>query len=127
GYQNKYGEDIMPSDRHVKAEMLYNKYNIFENLFGLYLLLGVFLFLFVILEIFYQRKWIYNMITLGKWLTFLLVIIHTVGLAARWYISGHAPWSDAYESMVFVAWATAISGLIFSNKSNLTLASTAFV
>lgn len=45
----------------------------------------------------------------------------------RWYISGHAPWSDAYESMIYVAWATMFFGLAFGRKSDLTLASTAFV
>ena len=45
----------------------------------------------------------------------------------RWFISGHAPWSDAYESMIYVAWATMGIGLLFARKSDLTLASTSFV
>ena len=57
----------------------------------------------------------------------LLFTLHTVGLISRWYISGHAPWSDAYESMIYVAWATQFFGLIFGRKSDLTMASTAFV
>ena len=54
-------------------------------------------------------------------------IAMTAGLIMRWYISGHAPWSDAYESIVYVAWATVFFGLAFGRKSNLTVASTAFV
>ena len=54
-------------------------------------------------------------------------ILHTLGLIARWYVSGHAPWSDAYESMIYVAWATLLFGIVFGRKSKLTLASTAFV
>jgi cytochrome c-type biogenesis protein CcsB len=54
-------------------------------------------------------------------------VIHTLGLIARWYISGHAPWSDAYESMIYVSWATMGIGLLFAKKSDLTLASTSFV
>ena len=57
----------------------------------------------------------------------LLFIAHTLGLIARWYISGHAPWGDAYESMIYVAWATMGIGLLFIKKSDLTLASTSFV
>src|SRR5699024_4961119 len=38
GFQKKYGQDIMPSETHIKAEMLYNKYNVFQNLFWQYLL-----------------------------------------------------------------------------------------
>src|SRR5690606_3264348 len=53
--------------------------------------------------------------------------LHTLGLIVRWYISGHAPWSDAYESMIYVAWATMLFGLLFGRKSDLTMAATAFV
>jgi cytochrome c-type biogenesis protein CcsB len=56
-----------------------------------------------------------------------LFLVHTGGLIARWYISGHAPWSDAYESMIYVAWATMFFGLAFGRKSLLTIAATAFV
>ncbi|MDB2326080.1 cytochrome c biogenesis protein CcsA, partial [Flavobacteriaceae bacterium] len=56
-----------------------------------------------------------------------LFLLHTAGLIARWYISGHAPWSDAYESMIYVAWATMFFGLAFGRKSNLTMAATTFV
>lgn len=51
----------------------------------------------------------------------------TLGLILRWYISGHAPWTNAYESIVYVAWATVFFGLAFGRKSDLTIASTAFV
>jgi cytochrome c-type biogenesis protein CcsB len=50
-----------------------------------------------------------------------------MGLIVRWYISGHAPWSDAYESMIYVAWATMFFGLAFDRHSKLTVASAAFV
>jgi ABC-type transport system involved in cytochrome c biogenesis permease subunit len=48
-------------------------------------------------------------------------------LSARWYISGHAPWSNAYEAIVYVVWATMFFGLAFDIKSKLTVASAAFV
>jgi cytochrome c-type biogenesis protein CcsB len=43
--------------------------------------------------------------------------VHTLVLAARWYISGHAPMSNGYESMIFVAWVTILAGLIFMKRS----------
>jgi ABC-type transport system involved in cytochrome c biogenesis permease subunit len=43
-------------------------------------------------------------------------------LGARWFISGHAPWSNAYEAIVYV-WATMFFGLAFDIKSKLTVAS----
>ena len=56
-----------------------------------------------------------------------LFVLHTLGLIARWYISGHAPWSNAYESIIYVGWATMFFGLAFDRKSKLTVASSAFV
>ena len=37
-------------------------------------------------------------------------IFHGLGIGLRWYISGHAPWSNGYEAVVFIAWITMISG-----------------
>jgi ABC-type transport system involved in cytochrome c biogenesis permease subunit len=31
-----------------------------------------------------------------------LFVLHTTTLGARWFISGHAPWSNAYEAIVYV-------------------------
>uniref|UniRef100_UPI0035939F3B cytochrome c biogenesis protein n=1 Tax=Pricia sp. TaxID=2268138 RepID=UPI0035939F3B len=52
---------------------------------------------------------------------------HTAGLGLRWYISGHAPWTNAYESILYVSWATMGMGLLFARKSNMTLGAAAFV
>src|SRR5699024_7695751 len=103
-YQKKWSEQVMPSDTHIEAEVLYNKYDIFKNLFKYYLYAGLIMFIFVIMEIFYPKKWVYYGISVGKILVLLLFILHTAGLGVRWYISGHAPWSDAYESLIYVAW-----------------------
>lgn len=62
-----------------------------------------------------------------KYGVFVLFLLHTLGLAARWYISGHAPWSDAYESMIYVSWATMGIGVCFAGRSPISFASTAFV
>jgi cytochrome c-type biogenesis protein CcsB len=54
----------------------------------------------------------------------VLFIAETAGLAIRWYISDHAPWSNGYESMIFISWATCLGGLIFANRSEITLSLT---
>jgi len=57
----------------------------------------------------------------------VLFLIHTAGLVARWYISGHAPWSNGYESMVYVAWAAMLAGLIFGKKYPMVIGTSAFL
>ena len=131
GFQLKYGSEVVPSEDRIKAEVLYNKYDIFKRLFLYYFLAGLVYFVFIILQIFNSNKKInniFNYIFKGfKIIIFGLFILHTIGLIARGYVSGHAPWSDAYESMIYVAWATMGIGLLFAKKSDLTLASTSFV
>ena len=126
--QHRYGGDVMLSDDKVKTEVLYNKYDIFKKLFSWYLYAGSLLFILLIAQIFNgKRKFVNVSVTVLKFIILGLFILHTAGLIGRWYISGHAPWSDAYESMIYVAWATMFFGLAFGRKSDLTIASTAFV
>ena len=47
---------------------------------------------------------------------------HTYGMGVRWYIAGYAPWSNSYETMVYVAWATVAAGLLFARRSRITMA-----
>ncbi|MGB0316443.1 MAG: cytochrome c biogenesis protein CcsA [Flavobacteriaceae bacterium] len=127
GFQKKFGAQVLPSEQKIKAEILYNKYDIFKKLFSWYLYAGVLFFILLLLQIFKSNQLISWLVKGFKILLLFLFILHTGGLAARWLISGHAPWSDAYESMIYVAWATQFFGLVFGRKSALTMASTAFV
>ena len=127
GYQKRYGEMIVPSDSKIKSEILYNKYDVFKKIFSWYLYAGLFLFLILIIQIFNQKKVFVYLINFFKAVVYLLFVLHTAGLIFRAYISGHAPWSDAYESMIYVSWATMLFGILFGRKSNLTLAATTFV
>ena len=127
GYQTKYGKDVMPSDSKISSEIIYNKADIFNRLYKWYLMFGLSLLLILILQIFNDNR-LYNiLIKFIKYIIYMLFALNTLGLAARWYIAGHAPWSDAYESILFVAWATVIFGIIFGRKSYFTLASATFV
>ena len=127
GFQKKYGSKVMPSDFKVNSEVVYNKADIFNRLYKWYLFAGLGLLLILIFQIFYDNKFTSHLIKLFESLIITLFVFNTIGLAARWYIAGHAPWSDAYESIIFVAWATVIFGIIFGRKSYFTLASSTFV
>ena len=127
GYQTKYGKDVMPSDSKISSEIIYNRVDIFNKLYRWYLMFGLSLLLILILQIFNDNRFYNILIKFIKYIIFVLFALNTFGLAARWYIAGHAPWSDAYESILFVAWATVAFGIIFGRKSFFTLASATFV
>ena len=78
-------------------------------------------------QIFKEAKFLNLVIKILKISTLILFISHTLGLIFRGYISGHAPWSDAYESMIYVSWDKVFFGLIFGRRSDLTIACTTFV
>lgn len=126
-FQKKFGGKVMLSDDKLEAEIQYNKYDVFKKLYTYYALVGILMFIFVIVQIFNKKKWVNYIVKFFHGVVILLFILHLAGLIVRWYISGHAPWSDAYESMIYVGWATMFFGVAFGRKSELTVASTAFV
>ncbi|NRT12672.1 cytochrome c biogenesis protein CcsA [Flavobacterium sp. 14A] len=127
GFQKKFGSKVRPSEDKIDLEILYNKYDILPKLFFCYALSGIFMLIFTLFSIFFDKK--YLRVTVNGFHILIAVFfgLHTVALIARWYISGHAPWSNAYEAIIYVAWATMFFGLAFDRKSKLTVASAAFV
>ncbi len=126
--QTNLGAEVMLSEEKINTEIQYNKYDIFKKLFSWYMYAGALLFILLIVQIFKDRsKGLKVTVNVLKVIILLLWILHTIGLIVRWYISGHAPWSDAYESMLYVSWSTMFFGLAFGRKSDLTIAATAFV
>ncbi len=125
--QRNHGEEVLPDERKVKVEIMYNKLDVFNRLYKYYALVGVLLFFVLIFRIFKEREVWKVMAYFLKGTIILFFIWHTAGLVLRWYISGHAPWSDAYESILYVAWATMGIGLALGRKSELTIAASAFV
>ncbi|MBU0632641.1 cytochrome c biogenesis protein CcsA [bacterium] len=126
-YQKFYGAAVYPDDRKISLEIAYNHSYVFEKLWPLYFLVG---FVLLILSFVKILKPSFNIAFFSKSAMFLLIaffIAHTMGLAVRWYISGHAPWSNGFESMVYIAWATVLAGFIFSKHSPITLASTSIL
>lgn len=127
GFQKKFGSKVRPSEQKIDAEIAYNKYDVFKVLPYWYITASILMLIFTIINIFFEKKWLRVTVNVFHIIVGLLFAMHTLGLIARWYISGHAPWSNAYESIVYVAWATMFFGLAFDRKSKLTVASSAFV
>ncbi len=124
-YQKTHSEYDLPSESRVRAELFYYRANIFEKLFPFYATLGLLMIIALISFIITGRgggsifmKILFSLAVAG-------FIFHTLGLGIRWYISGHSPMSNGYESMLFISWVTMLAGFIFSRKSLLALAATA--
>ncbi len=126
-FQKKFGADVYPNEKQIDLEISYNKIQPFQKLAKYYGYLSLFLIIFVFVEIFNSKKWVNTLIKILIGGVVTLFILHTLSLGARWYISGNAPWSNAYESIIYVAWATMLFGLFFGRKSSLTITATTFL
>ncbi len=127
GFQKKFGSKVRPTDEKIDLEITYNKYDLLQKLPFAYIIAAILMLLFTILKIFKESKVLNILVNSMHVIIGILFFLHTITLIARWYISGHAPWSNAYEAIVYVAWATMFFGLAFDIKSKLTVASAAFV
>ncbi len=126
-YQQDVGAAVYPAQSKIDLEIWYNHANVFERLWPLYFLVGFTLLVLSFVKIIKPRFKLGLFTKASFILLVLFLLAHTAGLAVRWYISGHAPWSNGYESMVYIAWATVLAGFIFSKRSPITLAATSIL
>jgi cytochrome c-type biogenesis protein CcsB len=126
-YQKENGGANLPSDSKINLEISYNNWNIFLNLALIYGIIGALLILLHFVYIFTANKRLEKLINWSIYPLAFVFFIYTTGLGLRWYIADHAPWSNGYEAMVFVGWASSLAGLLFARKSPLAFAVTALL
>ena len=124
-YQKKFSQYSLPSESKTNAELLYYKLGIFERLFPFYATIGLIMLIGLITMVIRGKKETSLFVRILTWLLFAGFLFHTLGLGLRWYIAGHSPMSNGYESMIFISWATLLAGFIFSRKSAFALSATA--
>ncbi|HOP59168.1 MAG TPA: c-type cytochrome biogenesis protein CcsB [Bacteroidales bacterium] len=124
-YQHNHSGYTLPDELKIKAEILYYKLAFFERLFPFYATVGTILLISLIIMVITGSR---KPSLLMRGLIWLLIggfLFHTMGLGLRWYVSGHSPMSNGYESLIFISWVTLLAGLIFSRKSLFALSATA--
>jgi cytochrome c-type biogenesis protein CcsB len=127
--RNSDAAGLLASQTKVNMEILYNKLDIFITLRNVYSILSLVLLVLAFIDNLRQKKnmiisWALNISIIALGLAFLY---HTFGLILRWYLTGHAPWSNGYESLLLVAWGGLLAGFNFVRYSKITLAATALL
>ncbi len=121
-FQQLWGKKVVPSASKVTLEILYNHLNVFFWLMIAYSLLGMFMIILGFAEVFSsESKYNYLIRLLTKILLGIMVIalaIQAIALGIRWYLSGHAPWSNGYEAIVFISGIGVLSGLLLYRNRN---------
>jgi len=121
-FAKSHGASIMPSPRHIQAELFFNKARFFERLTPAYLLLGLLLFGIAFVQVFKPEGISKQLKKPLFYAVAVLFGLHTFALLLRWYISGHAPMSDTYESIIYIAWSCLLFSMIFLRSSLFALA-----
>ena len=103
-------------NQRVKAELLYNQLNLFFWCRLAYLILGGILLFIACGEIIADFKWGKKVCGILIALLVIAFLAHTSGVLLRWYISGRAPWANAYESMICTSWMLVGGGLLFARR-----------
>jgi len=107
----------------VRAELYYNRHNIFKISAVGYLasggaLLAVLLWSLLGGGLGWERRF-----TVAAAVVIALFFLYAAfGMGLRWYISGRAPWTNTYESMVYAGWCAVLAGLMFTRRSPVALA-----
>jgi cytochrome c-type biogenesis protein CcsB len=123
-YQKKIGKNIYPAQEKIDLEIMFNELNLFPRLTLAYLFIGVLMFIISFVTVFNQKLGSKKLNTSLFVVLAILFGMQTIALIARWYIGGHAPWSNTYESLVYIAWSTMFAGVVFFRKSLLALSAT---
>ncbi|MGC9470353.1 MAG: cytochrome c biogenesis protein CcsA [Bacteroidales bacterium] len=121
-YQEGQSTLDIPGPFRIRLEILYYEWNVFKRLIPFYGITGLLFLLLLLVQAVAPRFSVSGFSRAVKYFLLLGFSVHTLGLAARWVIAGHAPWSNGYESMIYVSWATMMAGFLFSGRNAVTLA-----
>lgn len=126
-YQQKWGKSVVPSKNKVDLEVFMNEVNINFKLLIFYTIVGGLLLLLGFVELFKPKKLLSKVIKGIIILGSVGYFFHFLGLVARWYISGHAPWSNGYEAIIFISWIGISAGLALYRNSNALIPAAGFM
>jgi cytochrome c-type biogenesis protein CcsB len=116
--QVELGKAVVPSPTKIDMEVRYNTWNIFLNLMISYSILGTVILALAFIRLFKDSKIISRTVNFVLALISIAALLQMFGLAVRWYISGHEPWSNGYEAVMFISWIGVMSGLLLYRNSN---------
>lgn len=113
-YQHVRGKAVVPTKFRIYTETFYNKTNAQRLPVMLYLTLSLVLAIVSTLSLNNGKQ--KKMRLVNSVLTWVMLIHTTLLLALRWFVSGHLPMSNGYETMQFMAWATLIVTLVMQKR-----------
>jgi cytochrome c-type biogenesis protein CcsB len=106
----------------IDLELKYNRLKVYQRSKIGYFALGGLLLIFSFVSLFRKKAWTNVVIKILFGAILLIFAFHLYGMGMRWKIAGTGPWSNSYETMIFLAWSMVCVGFLFFRRSPLTLA-----
>lgn len=113
-YQREKAADVLPSATEINLEVFHN--SLLSARWWVFLCLTLSIILCVLSLAKRNSKWLN--VTLLAFIALLSVYLTTL-LVVRWWVSGHAPMSNGYETMIFMAWAIIIFTILIMRKIDI--------
>ena len=109
-FQREMIGDYLPSETVTRAEIFYNSINTLRWPVFLSLTLSLLMCVLMFFRYRSRSRYLFVIYPLS------LVICLTLLLSLRWWVSGHVPVSNGYETMQFMAWAMLIITLVLQRR-----------
>ena len=106
-YQQAHAAHVLPSRAKMRAEIWLNHWQ--QSRWVVFLALGASLLLCLAFFASRPRRWLN--VAQGLLLV-LLTLWVTVLMGLRWWVSGHVPMTNGYETMLLMAWLSLMLGLL---------------
>ncbi len=124
-YQENMAGHFLPGEKKVNLEIVYERFNFFSRLAVAYSLVALLAIILIALIMFTQWRFLKYSLSGLHYLLWLGAIIQTLALGIRWYISGHAPFSNGYEAMLYISLIGLLIGLVLSYRNPILIFVTA--
>lgn len=126
-YQQKKSNNSLPNNSRVMLEESFDEVQLTQITAMGYMTCALLLIGFVFFKPIKHKNIIkFKILTYSQAITLALSLsfmaLHTFNIGLRWYIAQQAPFSNAYESMIYAGWATAFFAFLFIRRSPLTMA-----
>lgn len=126
-YAASIENDFGSSDARQKTEEFLNRISVFERLARFYLAIGLTLLAVLLVQILGRKE---RFIRLRRIMVIHLLAgtgVHTLGISLHWYVAGHAPWSNGYETLIFISLVLMLAGILFLRRTAAAIAISALL
>jgi cytochrome c-type biogenesis protein CcsB len=124
--QRKLSKDDLPSASVIGMEIMYNDMHVVKQSYRGFGLIGFVLLIIFLVGVLSRRgeapKWVEFVGKVFFWLAIATTLYLGTGLVVRSLISGHVPWSDGYEALLFISLVTVVIGILLYRINKVILA-----